>query len=382
MMEGLQISIPQRMVLLRVVLIVSMIISVLLSFNLWAGYREFPYASVIPNNFAWPPYDYVYIIFALLCWISSLFLKKQRLLIFIAFLISLALVLADVNRLQPWFYVYGTMLLVFVFYNGRVDDPNKYTSYFIILQIMLASVYFFCGLSQLNVLFAGSDFLDVISPLKKLMSERQFVFFNKLGFAIPYVLMFIGIGLVISPIRYLAITFAVCIHFLLLIFLFPSNQNANYSLWFSNLCFMVMIILLFSGKTKQRYYSPTFLFNVPIFYPIIVLFVIMPFFNNSGRWPDYLSFNFKSGNTSSAMISLSPGTSEKLPISIKKYCEPNYTFMVFNYKAWCREELHVDSYPGTPVFNSICNYLRTFTSNDVKEIELQEISKQKLLLKP
>jgi hypothetical protein len=382
MMEGLQISIPQRMLLLRIVLIISLVVSVLLSLPLWSGSRNFPCAAVVPESLINSSFDFIYILIALICWLSSLILKRDRLLIFIACVFCAVLVVFDLNRLQPWFYVYNCMLLVFVFYNGRVDDPNKYTAYFIILQIMLASVYFFCGLSQLNPLFTETDFLDIVSPLKKLMSERQFTFFNKLGSAIPYLLMFIGLGLIISPIRYLAITFGVCIHFLLIIFLFPSSGNQNYSLWFSNLCFMAMMILLFSGKTKQRYFSPTFLFNLPIFYPVMTVFVILPLFNNSGQWPDYPSFNFKSGNYTSAVISLSPEASEKLPPSLKKYCDPSYTFLVFDYKSWCRDELHVDCYPSALVFNSICGYLRATTNMDVKEIELQMIQKQKLLLKP
>lgn len=382
MMNGLQISIPQRMTLLRMLLVISMVISFLLSFNLWAGYRDFPYSRLFGQNYIPAPYDYIPVILLLLIWISSLFFRGERLLLLIAFLISAYLVAMDLNRLQPWFYVYSLMLLVFVFYNGRVDDPNKYTSYFITLQIMLASVYFFCGLNQINALFTERDFQEIISPLRNMMSERQFLFFNKLGSAVPYLLIFVGLGLMISPIRYLAITLGICMHILLLIFLFPSEKNQNYALWFSNLSFMLVMFLLFSGKTKQRYYSPTFLFEVPVFYPVLVLFVVMPFFNNSGRWPDFLSFNIKSGNSNSAIISLSPAATEALPQYLKAYCEPDYTFMVFNYRKWCLGELNVDCYPEEPVFKSIYEYLKSHEGGGVKEIELRLVPKQKLLLKP
>lgn len=382
MMNGLQISIPQRMTLIRMVLILSMVISFLLSFNLWAGYRDFPYAALLHQNFIPAPYDYIPVIILLLIWISSLFFKRERLLLFIAFLISAYLAIMDLNRLQPWFYVYSLMLLVFVFYNGRVDDPNKYTSYFITLQIMFASVYFFCGLNQINSLFTVRDFPEIISPLQTMMSERQFLFFNKLGSVVPYLLLFVGLGLMISPIRYLAITLGICMHILLLIFLFPSEKNQNYALWFSNLCFLIIMFLMFSGKTKQRYYSPTFLFEVPVFYPMLFLFVVMPFFNSKNQWPDYLSFNIKSGNSNFAILSLSPSSTEQLPPYLKKYCEPDYTFMVFNYRKWCLEELNIDCYPEEPVFKSIYEYLKSNEGGGVKEIELRLVPKQKLLLKP
>jgi len=382
MREGLQISIPQRMIFLKVTLVVSLILSILLSLNLWGGDRAVPYASLIGVNPIHAPFDFIYVFLVVLLLMASLFLHKGRLLIFLAFAISTLLVLFDINRLQPWFYVYNAMLAIFIFYNGRVDDSNKFTSYFIILQIIFASVYFFCGLSQLNSLFVESDFTEIISPLRNFVSERQFLFFKKMGLMVPYILIFIGLGLIISPIRYLAITLALVLHVVLLVFLFPSAKNKNYAFWFSNLSFIVMLILMFSGKTKQRYFSPTFLFQVPVFYPVIILFVIMPFFNNAGVWPDFLSSNFKSGNNNSAIISLSEKAAAQLPGDITRFCSPSYSFLNFDYKSWYLHELNAECYPEKKVFNSIYNYMREMDKQLVKEIELQLVPKQKLLLKP
>jgi hypothetical protein len=381
-MEGLRISIPQRMILIRITLIGSLVISIFLSIGLWGGSRNVPCTSLIGNNPIPAPFDFLYVSLAMLSWLASLFLNKHRLFIFFSFLLSVLLVLFDINRLQPWFYIYNAMLVVFLFYNGRVDDSNKFTSYFIILQIIFASVYFFCGLSQLNSLFINSDFSEIISPLKNMVTERQFLFFKKMGFVVPYLLMFIGIGLIISPIRYLAITLALLVHFFLLIFLFPSQKNENYTLWFSNLSFMIMLLLMFSGKTKQRYFSPTFLFQIPLFYAVIGLFVVMPFFNNSGKWPDFLSSNFKSGNNCSVVISMSEKAAEKLPTHITRFCSPDYGFVNFDYKKWCLHELKVECFPADCVFNSIYSYLKESGKTHVKEIELQPVRRQKLLLKP
>jgi hypothetical protein len=142
------------------------------------------------------------------------------------------------------------------------------------------------------------------------------------------------------------------------------------------------VLLLFSGKTKQRYFSPLFLLQKPLFYMVMVLFVLLPFFNNMNYWPDYLSSNFKSGNNKSAMISLSNRTLESLPNELRKYCEPHYGFRVFNYDKWFLEEKHVNAFPSSIVFTSIYEYLKESCEGDVKEIELQTIHKQKLLLKP
>lgn len=382
MIDGLQLSIPQRMILIRVTLIVSLIASVFLSLNLWGGYRSFPYAPLLDQSFISAPFDLLFISCAIFCWVCALFLLKQRVFIAIAFVFSVVLVMHDVNRLQPWFYIYSAMLAVFIFYNGRVDDPNKFTSVFIILQLIFASVYFYCGISQLNDNFIQSTYGDLIEPLRNLMSGRQFLFFKKMGVLAPYFLMFIGLAFTISPLRYLAITLAVCMHLALFIFLFPSEKNANYALWLSNLTFVFLLAFLFSGKTKQRYFSPTFLFKKPLFYVVALLFIIMPSFNMVNKWPDYLSANFKSGNNSTAVIKLSEAARSKLPMYQRYFCVPTEGGYIFDFNAWCGHELHAGCYPDDRVFNSIYVHLRQLTGCDVKDIQLMLQPKAKFLRKP
>ena len=262
------------------------------------------------------------------------------------------------------------MLLVFVFYNGRVDDSNRFTAYFILIKVILDSVYFFCGISQLNSLFIDSEFSELISPLRHFISERQFLFFKRSGIVVPYLLIFIGIGLMIAPVRYLAITLAIIIHLLLLFFLFPSASNQNYALWFSNIGFGCLVVVLFSGKTKQRYFSPSYLLQVPLFYVVMLFFVIMPFFNTSGHWPDYLSSNFKSGKNKIVSFRLDKATYTKLPLYQKSFCQAQASCYLFDYRGWCNNELNVACFPEKPVFKSISNYLNGFNQDNVKETQL------------
>jgi hypothetical protein len=263
-----------------------------------------------------------------------------------------------------------------------VDDSNRFTSYFICLQIILASVYFFCGISQLNASFIDTEFSSIIEPLKSMVSERQFIFFKKIGVATPYVLIFTGLGLIISPIRYLAITVGIVIHLCLLVLLFPSRSNHNYALWFSNLVFGVLLVALFSGKTKQRYFSPSYLFHIPAFYAVMLLFVIMPFFNSSGQWPDYLSSNFKSGRNKTVSIKIEPGLYKKLPFYQRSFCLSSGNGYLLQYNQWCGNELGVECYPERPVFNSIYQYLRKFRSDSPNEEQLALAEKENLLRKP
>jgi hypothetical protein len=379
----MNITIPKRLMLLRATLVISLTLSVLLSLPLWGGFRSFPVTPVVPTEIIPKQYHIFITVLALLLLTGSLIFKYPRILIFLSILLFTLMVVMGINRLQFWLYVYIMMLWVFVFYNGRVDDSNKYTTYFISLQVVVASVYFFTGLSQLNPYFVDTDFTELISPIRSFTSERQFLFFKKAGYFVPYLLMIIGLGLIIKPVRYLAVTFGVLIHFILIIFLFPSSKNLNYALWLSNLSFIAMIFILFSGKTKQSYFSPTFLFQVPMFYVVTVLFVIMPWLNRRDRWPDVLSFNILSGNNLTARITLSPAVYQKLPSYERSFCKPIGPVYELDHRQWCLHEMHSEYFYSKAVFNSIYSHLQTFNKGgDVKEIELNIDRKPKLLRKP
>lgn len=382
MIEGLSIPIPQRLLFIRVTVCVSLIISVFLTLNLWGGERIFPYAPAFDMSYIKAPYDYFLVTFFLLFILGSLFLKKHRLLIFLALLLATLMVIFDMNRLQPWFYIYCAFLFVLMFYNGRIDDANKFTSFFIVLQLIFCSVYIFNGLSQLNSAFIETDFPDLISPLQNMMSERQFLFVKKIGVFTPYILLFIGIGLLIRVIRYLAITFALIFHVLLIIFLFPTPLNQNYAMWFCNIAFIPLLFLLFSGKTKQRYYSPTHLFQFPLFYLVIILFWAMPFFNPKNLWPDNLSANFKSGNTNDVEIKFTKNVLDELPPYVKHFCIPTDSAFVLDYNGWCRDELNTNCYRENITFNNIYYYIQTRSKASVNDLQMVVKPKHKLLFKP
>jgi hypothetical protein len=382
MIEGLTIPIPQRLLLIRVTLCISLVISVLLTLNLWGGERLFPYVSVFDISYIRAPYDYLIISFFLLLIIGSLFLKKHRLLIFFALLLATAMVLFDLNRLQPWFYIYCAFLFVLMFYNGRIDDANKFTSFFIVLQLIFCSIYIFNGVSQLNSAFIETDFPELISPLQKMMSGRQFLFVKKIGVFTPYILLFIGIGLLIRAVRYLAITFAVIFHVLLIIFLFPSPTHQNYAMWFCNITFIPLLFLLFSGKTKQRYYSPTLLFQFPLFYLVIILFWVMPFFNPNNLWPDNLSANFKSGNMNTTEITFTKNVLDKLPPYVQHFSRRKDSLFILDYNSWCRTELNTNCYRENITFNNIYYYIQTRSQASVNDLQMVLKPKRKLLFKP
>src|SRR5687767_8433566 len=112
MIEGLRLNIPQRLALLKSVLLVSLLLTVFFSFGLWSGNRDFPLVPLWEWAVA-PLYTHWILFFLLVfCWLAALLSKFPRLFLFFALLLSFVLVSMDMNRLQPWFYLYSVMLLV------------------------------------------------------------------------------------------------------------------------------------------------------------------------------------------------------------------------------------------------------------------------------
>lgn len=373
MMEVQKISIPKRLFYTRVCVTLGLIVSFLLSINLWGGERIFPGAPVFQNLFLKAPFDYILFVLSILFLISSLLFKNFRLFIFLSLIVNLFLVLLDLNRLQPWFYVYNAILFVFLFYNGRVDNAGKYTSIFIFVQLIIASVYIYNGINQLNSFFLSTDFYNVISPLEVIASARQFSFFMKIGNIIPYYIIFIGVALLIRPLRYLSISAALIFHLLLLILLFPSAKNNNHALWFMNLIFAFLTLFLFSGKTAERYFSLSLLFQKPLFYLIVFAFWIIPFLNFFNYWPKSPTTNFMYGKSDRQNLSINQSTFDRLPLYIKHFCVKNNTGYLLKISDWCLHELKSEYITKATFNTTIQGDILQITLRDVKETE-EELS--------
>lgn len=381
MIEGLQLSIPQRLAFVKTTLLLSLLISVFLSFNLWTGERDFPFSPLF-DGFLLPSFVSNCLLALLILFIlASLFLNYQRVHIAGVVLLMAFLMVADVTRCQPWSYIYVCMLSVFIFYDGRVDNSNKFTSYHIILQLILASVYFYNGISAINPDFIEGSFVDMIYPIKSIMSDRQFLFFVKAGKIVPYILIVIGIGFSISSIRFLVIALAIMLHVFLLVLLFPSTSHKNYALWFANIPFLVLLLLLFSGQIKDRYFSLAVLFQRLVFYPVFLFLLVLPITNSFGFWPDFLSSNFRSGNNFSVKISLSETAYTRLPENLKGYCfRENFDYRL-DYGRWCLTELKSDCFPHKLVFEQLQHYIIQKSGLGEEDINLVKLPPHRLLLK-
>jgi len=281
--------------------------AVLLSWSLWdANSRDFfptiPLWGEIarPNHF-WPRINAV--ILVLLC--LGIIWKPNHPILLIALTLWLTrLCITDLNRLQPWVWLYGLILIL------RLSTDSK--QFFVYLRWLLATVYVWSGFNKMTPYFAEDNFAWLCETFE---CTRNWGQFPLLGYGLALFEMGLGIAL-LSPslhsiVKWLIVVFHLCIIVIL------SAQNWNYVVIPWNIAMVGLVWL--SGK-PSFYLRHNFLdFSIFDFVATgcLVLSGICPAFSLIGWWPTPLSWNMYS-NTQ-AELTLSTNQTSFCPT--KEWCD-------------------------------------------------------------
>lgn len=371
--------ITERLALLKIVTLIGIIASVLLSINLWAGQRWFPKAPLFEFFVGLQaPFDYINLgVLLLLLVISILSRSKVPLVLLILFCVYLCI--DDQNRLQPWFYNYVLILVIFLFYKKRVDEPNNYTTVFISLQILVALVYIFSGIQKFNSLFVPDTFTWMISSLDSIFSTRQMNVFQKLGHAVPYIELCIGLGLLFRPFRFIAVPLVIIMHIFILIMLGPFGKSYNYVVWPWNIIMIMIDLLLFANVKQERFFDISILFKSAAFYIVITLMLIFPIFSLNNKYDSYLSSSLYSANTHNCQLILSDNAYNKLPYYIRHFVTKNDDYNILYIKQWAINELKTPCVPEYRIFTNVQRYIIKLTGTNPQEVKLSFTERKKLL---
>lgn len=371
--------ITERLGLIKIVTLLGIIASILCSINLWAGQRWFPKAPLfdVVQGFI-PPYDYINLV-VLIALLGVSIYSTKRFTLILLILFSVYLCIEDQNRLQPWFYNYILILFIYLFYKKRVDEPNNYLSVFISIQLLVALIYIFSGIQKFNSSFVDDSFLWIISPLNNILSDRQIALFSKIGYAIPYIELFIGVGLLYRPLRFIALPLVILMHVFILLMLGPFGKSYNYVIWPWNFVMILINLLLFAGVKQERFFDLSILFKSISFYIVITLMLIFPIFSLNNKYDSYLSSSLYSANTHNGKLILSDNAYEKLPLYIKHFVTTNPNNNVLSIKYWALTELNVPCVPEYRIFKNIQEYIIRITGTSSDEVILEFTEREKIL---
>lgn len=362
--------ITQRLRLIKLTVLAGLFISVLLSLNLWAGQRWFPKVPVIEGfSGLSAPYDFINlgVLFAL---VFICFFSRSRKPVWCLLLFCLYLGVEDQNRLQPWFFNYLFILFILQFYKQRVDEPNNFMSIFICLQILVALIYIFSGIQKLNPFFAKDTFPWMIGPLNGMLSAKHMALLSKFGKLVPWIELFTGIGLLIKPLRFIALPLVIIMHVFILLMLGPVGRSFNYVIWPWNIVMILLCLLLYSNVKQERFFDISFLFKNVSFYLVILVMLVLPLLSFNNKYDSYLSSSLYSGNTHGCKLILSDNAYRKLPLYIRAYVARNSDYNLLYVKQWAMAELNAPCVPERRIFEKVRERVILLTRSGPEDVKL------------
>ncbi len=370
--------ITQRLLLIKLTVLSGLFISVLLSLNLWAGQRWFPKVPVIEGFYGLSaPYDFINlaVLFILL---FVCFFSRSRKPVWCLLLFCLYLCFEDQNRLQPWFFNYLFILFILQFYKQRVDESNNFTSIFICLQVLVALIYIYSGIQKFNDFFVKDTFSWMIQPLNDVLTTKQMGLLSKFGKLVPYIELLTGIGLLIKPLRFIALPLVIIMHLFILLMLGPVGRSFNYVIWPWNIVMILLCLLLYSNVKQERFFDISFLFKHISFYLVMLVMLILPVFSFSNKYDSYLSSSLYSGNTHGCKLILTDKAFKKLPLYIRAYVVRNSDYNLLYIKQWAMGELNTPCVPEYRVFEKVQERVILLTGSNREEVKLDFKERQKL----
>ncbi len=369
----------ERLQLIKLTVLIGLLVSILLSLNLWAGERYFPKSTFIHDYFGMPaPYDYIQLVLLLVLIVSS-FLTQKKMPTLLLIMFAVYMCFDDQNRMQSWFFNYILILFILLFYKHRVDESNNYTTVFISLQILVALIYVFSGIQKINSSFVPDTFVWMVGSFNEVLSIRQINLITKFGYIIPYFELSIGILLLVKHLRFIILPLVITMHAFILIMIGFSHNNFNAVDWPWNIIMIILILLLFAEVKPERFFDISFLFKDITFYIVITLMLIFPIFSLKNQYDSYLSSSSYSSNLNDCQLILSNKAYNKLPFYIRHFTTPNDEHHVINIKRWAKQELKVPCVPEYRIYKVVQWYIIKLTETDSKEVKFNFIEREKIL---
>ncbi len=307
--------------------------------------RFYPLVPIIEgfDLFIQPVQAYLFLVFIALL-LFGIF-RMSRLILSLLLIIFALFVLADYNRLQPYFYQYCLIFLIFLSQKeGKVMG---------LVRLLLFCTYFFSGLHKLNPNFELHIVPFLLRPFVSPLIPFYPYLIKILAIIIPLVEMTAGLGLIIRNFNKYAIYTLLIVHVIILFVMAPSFMkgfNLTILPWNIQMIYMLLILLK---------YDFSFYFNLKKFIHLayFTLLFILPMTSFWGFWDKYLSFNLYSGKLLYAKV-IAP-SQEILDNKLLNYAKamPDGTSKIELF-TWCHDELGLLPYPEKRVYRGVFDTLK------------------------
>lgn len=348
------------------VLVLALSSQFYLSWELWfPKFRSYPKAALFPTF----PLDFSFAVTNVLsaALLLSLILaiveeRWQLRALKTANLLCALLVLDDVNRLQAWFHLYWSLLLLLWWVTWRAQKQNltaaeRWQLVQPCWQFMFACLYCWTGLQKFNVQFVT----DVYPWLAGIFSwTKPLADYTNLGYGIGIFELLIGLCLFSSNWQRLGVYLGTSLHLGILALLIADNWNTVVYPW--NLAMITLLWGLFYNNKKEQIPPLTFiqhLKQVPAFF--ILLFGVLPGFALMGYVPHCLGLGMYSGTSMECDLilndkGLATCVPEKFHPHLLYHTETSSTFALDD---WCLYDLNVPPVATKGIFERAARHFCT-----------------------
>lgn len=345
----------QRRLTLAVRLLAAAILLCLaVSWRLWICERLYPLVPLFGIVPAFPaPLDRAALL-VLAGLLAGLVVRPRAKPLAIAAVTLLATLFAqDQSRLWPSFYEFFILLVLVLRWRpqGGEEDSRRVLA---AMRFVVAAVYVWGGVQKLTPHFFREEFPWFIRPLTDL-----------LPFAVPWVPglavaaavgeTLLGLGLLSTRFRRLALGEALAMHAVIFCCIGPLRGNWNDAAWVWSLTSAALAWLLFHGAPPFSFRE---MFGGP--WPARVspalaaaLVGVAPVLNNFNLWDSALSFNVYTGNVTAAVVVMPAALAGRLPPEAAAHVGIQGAAAVLDVNAWALAEFNGGAYPETRVFRAV-----------------------------
>ncbi len=257
--------------------------------------------------------------------------------------IACTLILFDMTRLQPWFYLNLLILAVISIGNRSESDAKGATN---AVRLTIIATYFWASLQKIN-----SSFFTETVPwfFRAVFPNMPEPITNTIACIIIGLEFLQGILLLFAPTRTVGIVMVLLSHFMVLSCVGPSGMNWNKVIWPWNVEMVVLVVLLFWKSSSWIKWSDILVPRTMPHLTALLVAGIFPLLNFFNMWDSYLSAALYSGNVAQCELTFDMPTGRALPAKLTHQCEIDKTQTPSRAKLNMRDlamvDLNVPAYP-------------------------------------
>ncbi|MDG1893827.1 MAG: hypothetical protein P8J37_02855 [Fuerstiella sp.] len=193
------------------------------------------------------------------------------------------LVVLNQHRLQPWHWLFLIVTAQSILLSGR----QRLWA----MRLTFATIYIFAALSRLGADVDAGMSRQLLQTVCHLLGADQLLRNERLFFivclAMTLVELAVGLCLLLSRFRRLAVVMAMALHLTLLVLLSPIGLNHHWGVLIWNAFFLIAIPLLFADVNQPGSNDPFATVRLRLTAAIVVLFPLSGLFDIADNWPSW-----------------------------------------------------------------------------------------------